>query len=230
MTYSNEKYQELMENLYAQKDENYRKFHQKLLKDDKIKVIGIRTPLLKKIAKKISKEDYLGFIKYNSHQTYEETVLHGLILGFIKVPENELLALISEFIPYVDNWATNDLTTANLKAFEHISIDKVLQYTKSTNPWEIRFGLTLLLDYYIKEENLKTIYTVCDTINSTHYYVNMAIAWLLSICYIKYPQMTFKYLKNCHLDKFTLNKTISKICDSYRVSKEDKNTVKALRK
>lgn len=230
MTYTKEKYQELMKDLYNQKDEGYQRFHQKLLKDDKIKTIGLRTPLLKKIAKNISKNDYLGFIKYNTHETYEETVLHGLVLGFINVPEDKLLMLIDDFIPYINNWATNDLTAANLKAFEHISIDKVLRYTKSANPWEIRFGLTLLLGYYIKEENLNTIYNTCDRINSIHYYVNMAIAWLLSICYVKYPQRTLEYLKNCRLDKFTLNKTISKICDSYRVSKKDKDLVRSLRK
>lgn len=230
MSFTKEKYQEFIKQLNNLHDEKYQKFQQRLLKDEKIKIIGVRTPELKKIAKQISKEDYLSFIKENTHQTYEESLLHGLVLGYIKTNEDNLLKLIDDFIPYINNWATNDLTTSNLKAFKHIPINKTFKYLKSSNPWEIRFGLTLLLSYYIKEENLEQIYQICDTINSTHYYVNMAIAWLLSICYIKYPNLTFNYLKKCNLDKFTLNKTISKICDSYRVSKEAKESVKSLRK
>ena len=61
------------------------------------------------------------------------------------------------------------------------------------------------------------------------YYVKMAMAWLLSITYINYKKETIEFLNTGLLDKFTHNKTISKICDSYRVSKKDKEEIKKLR-
>ncbi len=229
MTYTKKEYQKFIDNLYQKQDKKYKQFHSKLLKNDKLKVIGIRTPELKKLAKEISKQDYQSFIKQNTHKTYEECVLHGLILGYIKVTNEELLKLIDEFIPYIDNWATNDLTVSNLKAFKNIDIKIVDKYIKSKNPWEIRFGLTLLLSYYINKDNLDKIFKICDSIKCQHYYVEMANAWLISICYIKHPEETFNYLKTCKLNKFTKNKAISKICDSYRVSKNQKDEIKKLR-
>lgn len=229
MTYTKETYQNFINELYKNKDEKYKEFHSKLLKNKNITVIGIRTPDLKKLAKEISKNDYQSFIKQNTHKTYEECILHGLILGYIKIDEQELFKLIDDFITYIDNWATNDLTVSNLKIFKTININKLNKYLKSNNPWEIRFGLTLLLSYYIKEENLDKIFNICDSITSDHYYVKMANSWLISMCYIKYPKETHKYLQKNNLDKFTHNKAISKICDSYQVSKKDKDEVRKLR-
>lgn len=229
MTYDKNKYQTLINKLYKNKEEKYKQFHSKLVKDNNIEIIGIRTPELKKIAKEISKNDYKSFIKNNTHKTYEECTLHGLVLGYIKIEEKDLLKRIDEFIPYINNWATNDLTVSNLKTFKNIDIEKIYKYINSNNPWEIRFGLTLLLNYYITKDNLDKIFDICNSITNTHYYVEMANAWLISICFIKFPNETLKYLKKCKLNKFTKNKAISKIRDSYRVSKTDKEEVKKLR-
>lgn len=229
MLYNKQEYKKIINKLYNLQEEKYKNFHSKLLKNKNIKLIGVRTPELKKIAKEISKNDYNSFIKQNPHEVYEEAVLHGLILGYIKVGEKELLKLIDDFIPYIDNWATNDLTVSNLKAFKNINIKVINKYINSQNPWEIRFGLTLLLTYYINKENLDKIFKICDSITSTHYYVEMANAWLISMCYIKFPKESTQYLKTCKLNKFTKNKAISKICDSYKVSDKEKENIKILK-
>ena len=78
MTYTKETYQKFINDLYKNKDEKYQKFHSKLLKNEDITVIGIRTPVLKKLAKEISKNDYQSFIKQNTHQTYEEMQLREI--------------------------------------------------------------------------------------------------------------------------------------------------------
>lgn len=221
-------YQKFIKYLKTISEKNYQKFHQKLLKNEKIKVLGVRTPKLKEIARQISKTDYLKFIKYNTHTYYEENIIHGLLLGIIK--DDNILNLIDDFIPYIDNWATCDITCANLKIFKKININQTKKYLKSSNPWEIRFGLVILLDHYIEKENINYIFITCNIVKNDHYYVKMAIAWLLSICYIKYPEITLKYLKNVDLDNFTYNKTISKICESLRVSKETKEKLKKLKR
>ena len=210
-------------------DDEYKKFHKKILGKDDVELLGIRTPKQKEIAKKIAKGDYKSFIKYNNHKFYEENMIHGLILGYIKIEEDELLKLFDEFMQYIDNWAICDTVCANLKQFKKININKIDKYLKSNNPWTNRVGLVLLLNYYIKEENLNYIFNTCNNIKKDHYYVKMAKAWLLSLCYIKYPEMTLKYLKNNKLDQFTQNKAISKICDSYRITKIDKEKLKMLK-
>lgn len=229
MKFNKKAYQEFLEELHKMQDKEYQNFHKKLLKNDQINVIGIRVPKLRKIAKDIAKKDYKGYIKYCTHQTYEENLIHGLIIGYIKIDNEQLFKLINEFMPYNNNWAVNDTTASNLKAFKKIHIKEIEKYLKSSNPWEIRFGITLLLNYYIDEKNIDYILSECNIIKNKDYYVQMAIAWLLSFCYIKCKKQTLKYLKNNNLDKFTLNKTISKICDSYRVEKSEKEYLKTLK-
>lgn len=222
-------YQKFIKYLKSNSEIEYRKFNQKIIANKNIKIIGIRVPKLKEIAKEISKGNYIEFIKYNTHKYYEENTLHGLILGYIKIDETSLLKMLDQFIPFIDNWSTCDTVCANLKQFKKIDINKINKYLNSSNPWSVRVGLVLLLDHYIKKDNLNYIFNACNSIKLDDYYVKMALAWLISICYIKYPENTLKYLKNNNIDKFTLNKTISKICDSHRISKLNKEKLKKIK-
>ncbi len=222
-------YQKFIKYLKSNSEIEYRKFNQKIIANKNIKIIGIRVPKLKEIAKEISKGNYIEFIKYNTHKYYEENTLHGLILGYIKIDETGLLKMLDQFIPFIDNWSTCDTVCANLKQFKKIDINKINKYLNSSNPWSVRVGLVLLLDHYIKKDNLNYIFNACNSIKLDDYYVKMALAWLISICYIKCPENTLKYLKNNNIDKFTLNKTISKICDSHRISKLNKEKLKKIK-
>ena len=216
--------------LIEKSDCNYRNFHSKLILNE-MPLIGIRTPLLKELAKKISMGDYQSFIKENQHYYYEENVLHGLLIGYLKIDFAYVLKELDNFLPYNLNWAINDIVCANTKLFK-INKEKgyqwILKLLQTKDPWKIRFGLVLLLNYYITEEYIDQILDLCTQEYIDHYYVNMAIAWLLSICYINYPDKTITLLKNNLLSLWIHNKTISKIRDSYRVSKDQKNYLKTL--
>ena len=102
--WNNDTYNEFIKYLFSIKDETYSKFHFKLLKNDKIDVIGIRTPILKEMAKKIAKTNYLDFIKLNKHKYYEETLLHGLVITYLKIDFKESIKLFNEYIKYIDNY------------------------------------------------------------------------------------------------------------------------------
>lgn len=230
--WSSSDYQEFLTFLHTKIDPKYQSFHQNLV-PDKEGILGIRIPELKKIAKEISLGNYKSFLKENTHSTYEETTIHGLILGYINLPFKDLLIELEEFIPYIDNWATNDVVCANLKAFkknQEEGFKRIQKYLKSKNPWKIRFGLVLLLDHYINDTYIKTILELSNQVKSEEYYVKMANAWLLSICYIKYPNETFKFFQNNDLDNWTHNKAIQKTCESLRVSKEEKEKLRKLKK
>ena len=230
INWNKDNYNEFINYLFTFEDLKYKEFHSKLILSNNL--IGIRTPLLKEIAKKISKGDYKTFIKLNKHKFYEETIIHGLIIGYL-TDFNESLSLLDNFIPYVDNWAINDIVCANMKIFkkyQKIGFNKILKYIDSNNPFQIRIGIVLLLDFYINDKYIDKIFEIVDNIHNDNYYVRMANAWALSICYIKYKEKTYNYLLNNNLDKFTFNKTISKICDSKRVDIKDKEKLKKIRR
>jgi len=228
--YSN--YNEFIKYLESQKDIKYKNFHFKLLKNDKINLIGIRTSKLKKIAKEISKNNYQNFILKNTHKTYEETLIHGLILGYLNMDFNKLEKLLNEFIPNIDNWATCDLTVTNLKIFkqeQENGYKYISKCLKSKNIWKQRVGIVLLNSYYINDEYINIILEIIPNIKTNEYYLQTAIAWLISTCYIKYPDITINILKEKKLDIFIHNKSIQKIIESKRISNKEKEKLKQLK-
>jgi 3-methyladenine DNA glycosylase AlkD len=108
---------------------------------------------------------------------------------------------------------------------------KVKPLLKSQKEFETRTGLVCLLDLFMGEEYLLTIYESIESLKDRdEYYVKMAIAWLLTECYIKFPNKTEVFMNRTELNNWTFNKAISKICDSYRVSIEDKDKLRKMRK
>lgn len=230
-TFTEENYKAFLEYLYSLEDIKYKEFHSKLIMNNEL--IGIRTPELKKIASLLAKGDYKNFIKYNTKNTYEEKVLYGLVLGYLKIDFNKRLELLSTFIPYIDNWAVNDIVCANMKCFKKNQSEGykfIITCLESNNPWHIRFGLVLLLDFYINDNYIDQILVICNTIKNNNYYVKMAVAWLLSICYIKYKDKTLQFLKVTSLDDWTYNKAIQKMIESTRVGNQEKLNLKKLKR
>lgn len=221
-------YQQLLAQLDQQTDRKYQKFHQGLVPTGK-GIRGIRTPLLKEIAKEISKGNYTEFFNQVKQNSYEEKILYGLVISYLKLPFEEILIHLNHFIIMIDNWAINDIVAANLKCFQK-NQERGFQYIQSllssNQPWHIRFGLVLLLDHYINDTYIDAIFPIIESISNDDYYVKMANAWLLSICYIKYREKTSCFLKKTTIDDWTYQKAIRKICDSYRVSKEEKDILK----
>ncbi len=227
-TFDWKNYEEFINYLFSLQDKKYRDFHFKLLKNNNIKLIGIKTPILKKIALSISKGNYLDFIKNNKHEYYEETLIHGLIIS-----NTNNIDLLNDYLKYIDNWAVNDIVASSMKYFkknQENGFILIKDYISSKNNWVVRFGYVLLLNYYINDLYIDEIIELIKKCNNNDYYVKMAVAWLISICFIKYKDKTIKLFENNNLDKFIINKSISKINDSYRVNKLDKKNIKKYRR
>lgn len=223
----------LIEVLREKSSKKYRDFSRKLV-FTKYEILGVKLPVLRDIAKNLSESEKLLLLKNDlNFSTFEEYLIYGFILGYSKIPYEEFLRYFYKFIPYVDNWSLCDSTVASMKIISKncekfsFELNKLLN---SKNEFYLRIAFVILLDYYIDDKWLDYIFDTCDNVNFDAYYVKMAKAWLLSVCFIKYKEKTLKYLLNCKLDDFTFNKTISKICDSYRVATKDKECVKALRR
>lgn len=223
--WNDERYAKFLKELDSLADEKYRTFTSNLgIKKDYL--IGVRTPELKRIAKSISKEDYLNFIALNTHNTYEERLIHGLVIGYIKVEFDTIKNLLWSFLTHIDNWALCDIIVANMHVWRKNTKDGFSFVTKclnSKNEWYQRVGFILLLDYYIDDEYIDQILDICNHFKTDKYYVKMAIAWLISICYIKQKEKTLLFLQNNQLDNWIQNKSIQKIRESTRVNKTEKD-------
>ena len=178
-------------------------------------MIGIRVPILKKIAKELAKGNYKEFISIMNHNYHEEVLIHGLILGYIKDPMN----YFDDYIKYMNDWQSCDTTISNMKYFKYNQdINCIKKYLYH------RVGYVILLTYYIKDEYIDELYNIVDNYNSDNYYVKMAVAWLLSYLIIYDKNRAVKYLKKSKLDDFTYNKGIQKAIESKKI--KDKKWLK----
>lgn len=216
-------YQEYLTRLKKEADLKYQAFHKRLT-TTKYEILGVRVPIIRKITREMKKSDLNSFFAICGSHYYEEVLVEGLLIAQIE-EENFFLEQFERYLPKIDNWAICDSFCNSLKIVSK-NPEKYFTYflnlLKEDEPFKIRVGLVTILNFYIKEEYLKEIFQSLDQILSDHYYVNMAMAWLLAEIYILYPSITEEYFKSTRINDFTMNKTISKIRDSYRVSKEKK--------
>lgn len=223
--------EEIRNKLFSLADEEYKKFHGSLCPGTN-NIIGVRVPVLRDVAKVIAKGNWRTYLKTAKNEYYEEIMLQGMVIGLAKMELEERLEYIKSFVPKIDNWAVCDVTCAGLK-FTKKHMEEVWKflrtYIDSNKEFEIRFGVVMLLDFYVTEEYITQVLEILNNIHHEGYYVKMAVAWAISICYIKFPKETMELLQKNSLDTFTYNKSLQKILESYRVSKEDKETIRKMK-
>lgn len=218
--------------LFELQEKKYKKFHGTLCSTCKYEIIGVRVPELRKLAKEIAKEDFRKFLEDKKINYYEEVMLKGLIIGSAKLSFGETCRYLKDFIPIIDNWAVCDITCSNLKITKKYRNEMwkfLYPYAKSTKEYEIRFAVVMYLTYYIDKKYLKEIFEIIKTIKNDDYYVKMAIAWLISVAYVKEKKLTMEFLENTKIDKWTYNKALQKITESYRVSDSDKEIIRRMK-
>lgn len=224
-------YASLVNYLLSQKDDEYLEFNKKIVNTPS-NMIGVRTPLLKDLARKISKGDSIYFLNLLQGKYYEEDVLEGFVISRIK--DKELFDFYFErFIKKIDCWATCDMCISSMKQLKkdekYFSLAK--KYIKSSKEFVARSGYIIMMDYFLDGNHIDEILNILSSSKeSKHYYVNMAKAWLISVCYVKFKDKTLNFLLHSKLDTFTYNKAIQKIIESNRVSKIDKEYLKTLKR
>lgn len=215
------------ERLFELQDIKYREFHCRLCPTKK-EIIGVKIPVLKKLSKELYKEDKQILSKIGN-EYYEEIMLQGLIIALSKEPLDKRINLIKQFVTKIDNWSVCDVFCSSLKiknSEKKIYFDFLKIYYKSKKEFELRFLVVMLLDYFLEEEYLDAVFKIINEIRSEKYYVNMAVAWLLSVAFIKYRDKTLSELSMLKIEDWTYNKAIQKIIESKRVSDEDKEYLK----
>ena len=225
--WNKETYKEFIDYLYSIKDDKYKEFHESLVLNSKYQMIGIRLPLMRKLAKEISKTNIIDFLEVSKDTTYEEIMIQGLVISNIK-EEETFYKYHKKHVNKIDNWALCDTYCNSIKIvrnYEEKYFKEALELSLNKDEFISRTGLIMILSNFINKNNLDKIFNVLYKINTNKYYINMAEAWLLCELFIKYKEETIAYLEHHKLNKFTINKTISKIHDSYRVTNEDKEFI-----
>lgn len=222
----------IRERILTLADEEYRQFHSGLIPDAD-NILGVRLPKLRKLAQELAKGNWRDYLSMAQDEYYEEIMLQGLVIGYAKADIEEILGYVAAFVPKISNWGVCDSFCNSLKITQkHMTrVWEFLQpYLKSHEEFELRFGVVMLLSFYIVDEYIDRVLPLLDGAKHEGYYVKMAVAWAISICFVKYPEKTIAYLKDNTLDDFTYNKALQKITESLRVDKATKNLIRSMKR
>lgn len=222
---------DIREDLFANQDVKYRDFQSKLTPTIEANTaIGVRTPVLRKLAKYYSKrQDVDEFLADLPHKYFDENQLHAFILSEIK-DFDECIGKLERFLPFVDNWATCDQMSPKCFKKNH---EKLLPYLnkwiKSDDTYTVRFAIVTFMAHFLDEDFDEGYLGLVSDIKSDEYYINMAIAWYFATALAKQYDKTIPYIENKTLDVWTHNKAIQKSIESYRVTAEHKEYLKSLK-
>ncbi len=210
--------------LLSKEDKKFQKFSTTLTPDAQ-NILGVKVPIIKKYAKELARQNISYKTDKIKNPYFEEIMLESFLIAYRKTPFETFVQEIKDFIPKINNWAHCDLFCSALKRIkkdEDYFFDFIRPYLKSKKEFYQRFGLVILLDYFVKKEKLDFIFETLDNFKHEGYYAKMAAAWLLSVCFVKFPKETLAYAKRSKLDEWTFKKGIEKTKQSFRVSKEFK--------
>ena len=218
---------DIREELFKNQDTKYGDFHAKLVPNcDRNKIIGVRLPIIKKIAKKAAKENVKPKLEY-----YEEKMIKGLLISYKKMSFENRMTELENFVPFIDNWAVCDCCVSAYK-FVKNNLNEVWNFIikyKDASEYEVRFMTVMMLDYFLNDEYIDRVIEILSNIKREEYYINMAVAWTFATAYVNYSDKILLLLKNNVLSPWIHNKTIQKCIESYRISDEEKQYLKTLK-
>ena len=215
-------------------DEKFKDFTSALIPGSR-PILGVRIPVLRKIAKQIAKEDWQTFLKEAAEDTYEEVNIKGFVIGYVKADLETLLLYIAEHIEKINDWSLCDGFCSNLKIVakhKEEFLDFLLPYAKIDEEFKQRVVAVMLMDYYLDDVYIDQTLAVLDGLKNEKYYCKMAVAWAIATAWAKQRGKTYTYMQdgNNTLDDWTYNKAIQKMLESYRVSEEDKKMLRKMKR
>ena len=223
---------EIIKRLLELSDEKYADFQAKLTPTiDRNKFIGVRVPEVRKLAKELYKTaQYEDFIKDLPHKYYDENMLHGLILSEYK-DYDDCISEVERFLPYVDNWAVCDIMSPKcFKKNKDRLIAKITEWSGSDAVYTSRFGIEMLMSHYLDEDFKEEYLEIPAKVHLDDYYAKMMVAWFFATALAKQWDATIPYIEEARLEIWTHNKTIQKARESYRITDEQKNYLKTLKR
>ena len=224
--------QEIRDRLFALQDPEYRLFQSRLMPTvDPACVIGVRIPALRKLSRELAgTEQAAAFVRQLPHDYYEENNLHGFLIASLR-DYGETVAALESFLPHVDNWATCDLL--HPRAFDkrpEALPDQLFRWLQSDRTYTVRFAMGMLMSLYLDEAFRPGYADWIAGVKSEEYYVNMMAAWYFATALAKRWDDVFPYLTDHRLPVWTHNKAIQKAIESRRISPEQKQILRSLKR
>lgn len=223
---------EIQKKLFSLQDEAYGDFSGKLMPTiDRERIIGVRMPQLRALAMELRGSNAaMGFLADLPHEYYEENNLHALLLEGVKEYET-LLAELTIFLPFVDNWATCDCMSMKLLGkHPQKTLQRIRIWLKSTHCYTVRFAIGLLMRYYLEDNFREEYLHLAAKACCGEYYINMMVAWYFATALCKQYDAAVAFLEQNRLPQWVHNKTIQKAVESYRITPEQKAYLKTLRR
>ena len=218
----------LLETLFSLQDRKYQQMQQRLIPNiDPDTIIGVRTPELRRIAKKIENAD--SVLENLPHHYFEENQIHSFLLERGKAFERTVCE-DEKFLPYVDNWATCDqLSPKVFKKHRQELLPYIDRWIASEHPYTIRFGIGMLMAHFLDDDFQPAYPAMVASVRNEDYHVKMMAAWYFATALAKQYEAVFPYISEYRLEKWTHNKAIQKAVESYRITAEQKETLKKYR-
>lgn len=221
----------IVENLFAFQDKEYRMFQSRLMPSVPAeKIIGIRIPVLRKYARELYGSSQAEmFLHCLPHTFYEEYNLHAFLIE--KINDFDLALKETErLLPYIDNWATCDCFSPKVFAkHKDELLLSVKKWLESDEVYTVRYALGMLMRYYLDDDFQMEYLDLAGNIHREEYYINMMRSWFFATALAKQPEAALPWLTEKKLDVWTHNKTIQKAMESYRIAPEMKQQLKELR-
>jgi 3-methyladenine DNA glycosylase AlkD len=222
----------VMEQLLEHQDETYGQFQRKLLPTiEPAKIIGVRTPVLRNMAKQL-KEDARrnDFLSELPHTCFEENLLHGIIISE-NADFQSCIDQLERFLPYMDNWAVCDQTSPKVfKKHREALLPYIRKWLTSEHVYTVRFAIGMLMRHFLEDDFKQEYLDMVTGIQSGEYYINMEIAWYMATALAKQWEAAIPYLEAKTMDKWVHNRTIQKARESYRITAAQKEYLKTLKK
>lgn len=222
--------EDIRKELFENKDEVFQKFQARLIPNiPEDSIIGVRTPLLRKMAKRIYAEGGEEFLSELPHKYFEENQLHFFILSHIK-DYDACIAEIEAFLPYVDNWATCDQGSFPIFAKHREDIlKKIRVWINSEHTYTVRFAVKLLMQFFLDGDFKEEYPEMVSGIKQDDYYVKMMIAWYFATALAKQYDSIIPFFEEHRLEPWVHKKAIQKAAESFRISDKKKKYLKSLK-
>ena len=222
---------EIVDLLFSKQDIKYRDFQAPLFPNiEKERMIGVRTPELKKLAKELYGSVTANkFIETLPHQYFDENQLHAFLISLIK-DYQICLKEVDRFLPYIDNWGTCDQLSPKVFAkHKEELIVSAKKWLKSKHTYTVRFAIGMLMQHYLDDSFKEEYMELVSKVKSDEYYINMMMAWYFATALAKQYDFAIKYIERNKLSPWVHNKTIQKAVESYRIAPEQKEYLRSLK-
>lgn len=218
--------------LLQEADTQYAQFALSLVPQMSRSLLGVRIPVLRKLARKIAKGNWREWMDEASDETFEEVLLQGLVIGSARMSYSEAVSRMHAYARKIDNWSLCDSACNSFRFVREApeqSWDILQPYCFSGDEFLQRFGVVMLLCHFINETYIERVLSTLASVRPVGYYDRMAVAWTVSVCFVKFPILTEELLRSDLLDDETHRKSVQKICESRCVRREDKKRCRLYR-